>query len=203
MKRIFLAAIGLLLLAGGAHAQTATSGSNSTSGARSAAGAVAGVNSTINQYGAQIPNNTPGLAPAAVFGTNPCSMGGSAGGAGPGIGITLAFSTSEPGCERRNMAALLFNTDHKAAARELLCDDTGVRAAFARIGEPCAADRPQVSQPIAPPVADAPRPGPLPVRAGMNFATVAEDVRPRAARPDWCGLPDKSESDRAARANYC
>ena len=96
---------------------------------------------TENIGGTTVVKNVPEIVAPNISGGNPCLVGVSGGGAGPGIGITLGIGYSDRGCERRNSAALLNNIGEKAAAVELMCDDDRVRAALARAGQPCEADR--------------------------------------------------------------
>ena len=165
-------------------------GANGTNGANSAdppaALGSAGNPLTENIGGTTTLRNTPEIVAPNISGGNPCLVGISGGGAGPGIGITLGIGYSDKGCERRNSAALLSNIGQRDAAIELMCDDQGVREALARSGHPCAADR-AVAAPVA--AVD-----PAVVRRQQDAATPAAlAVASKPSRPDWCETASPAE----------
>ena len=142
---------------------------------------------TENIGGTQTIRNTPEIVAPNIAGGNPCLVGISGGGAGPGIGITLGIGYSDKGCERRNSAALLSNMGEKDVAVELMCDDDNVRQAMARTGHPCAADR-AVATPVATQI------DPAVVRRQQDAAMPAQlAVASKPARPDWCGTSSPAE----------
>lgn len=149
----------------------------------------------LNSNGTQTLRDVPEIVAPNINGGNPCLVGISGGGAGPGIGITLGIGYSDKGCERRNSAALLNNIGEKAAAIELMCDDDKVRQALLRAGQPCAADR---ARPATAPVATAPAPAqnyiyahsvdPAIIRRQQEVALAPTQTQPRPVKtyPDWC-----------------
>jgi hypothetical protein len=160
-------------------------GTNGTNGANSAdppALGSAGNPLTENIGGTTTLRNTPEIIAPNISGGNPCLVGISGGGAGPGIGITLGIGYADRGCERRNSAALLSNMGQKDVAVELMCDDQAVREAMARTGHPCAADR-AVATPVATTQID-----PAVVRRQQVAA-----APPPPARPDWCDTSSPAE----------
>lgn len=161
MLRILVIASVLAIPAGPCLAQstsTATGSANSsavnnagaTAGAISAGGTVSIVNgapgdSSLRYRGSYTVHNTPDIiAPGLTAGLNTCAGSYAAGVAVAGFGLTGGGTTVDEGCERRNMAALLGQMGEGDAAREVLCEDTVVRGAFARVGRPCIVDRPKV-----------------------------------------------------------
>jgi hypothetical protein len=162
-------------------------GANGTNGTNSAdppALGSAGNPLTENIGGTTTLRNTPEIIAPNISGGNPCLVGISGGGAGPGIGITLGIGYSDKGCERRNSAALLSNIGQRDVAIELMCDDQAVREAMARSGHPCAADR-AVAAPVA--AVD-----PAVVRRQQD-AVVPVQVATKPARPDWCATASAAE----------
>jgi hypothetical protein len=169
---------------------TDPAGANGTNGANSAdppALGSAGNPLTENIGGTQTIRNTPEIVAPNISGGNPCLVGISGGGAGPGIGITFGVGYSDRGCERRNSAALLSNIGERDVAIELMCDDQNVREAMARSGHPCAADR-AVAAPVA--AVD-----PAVIRRQQDAAQPAAQLAAasKPARPDWCGTSSPAE----------
>ena len=156
----------------------ATSNANASSGASSSAvnnaGAAAGAisaggtvsiingapgNSTSRYKGTYTVNNTPDVVPPGLTaGLNACAGSFAAGVAVAGFGLSGGGTTIDEGCERRNMAALLQQMGEADAAREVLCGDSVVRGAFARVGRPCISDRPKAPAAFAPGAAAAASP---------------------------------------------
>lgn len=178
MLRILFVASFLAIPAGPCLAQStssatsgATSNAGATAGAISAGGTVSIVNgapgdSTLRYRGGYTVHNTPDVvAPGLTSGLNTCAGSYAAGVAVAGFGLTGGGTTVDEGCERRNMAAVLQQMGEGDAAREVLCEDEVVRAAFARVGRPCISDRPKVAAAAALPVAAAMPPAPPPVVA--------------------------------------
>lgn len=61
--------------------------------------------------GTQTLRNTPdAVAPSVYAGTNPCAVGGSAAGAGPGIGISFGITTSSHECVQRAWYVLMMQS---------------------------------------------------------------------------------------------
>jgi hypothetical protein len=71
--------------------------------------------------------------------TSPCVIGSSVGIAGMGWGFSGGSGHKDDGCERRAAAALMHSFGHAEAAKEVLCVDPTVAAAYARAGMPCKA----------------------------------------------------------------
>jgi hypothetical protein len=162
---------------------TDPAGANGANGANSAdppALGSAGNPLTENIGGTTTLRNTPEIVAPNISGGNPCLVGISGGGAGPGIGITFGVGYSDKGCERRNSAALLSNIGEKDVAIELMCDDSNVREAMLRSGHPCAADRPVVAASAVDPAV---------VRRQQQAAVVPA----KPARPDWCQTASPAE----------
>jgi hypothetical protein len=159
-------------------------GTNGTNATDPPALGSAGNPLTENIGGTQTLRNTPEIIAPNISGGNPCLVGISGGGAGPGIGITLGIGYSDKGCERRNSAALLSNIGEKDVAIELMCDDQNVREAMQRSGHPCAADRPVVAATVSQQQID-----PAVVRRQQDAAVIPA----KPARPDWCQTASAAE----------
>lgn len=71
--------------------------------------------------------------------TAPCVIGSSVGVAGMGWGFSGGSGHQDAGCERRAVSALMHSFGHAEAAKEVLCVDPMVAAAYARVGMPCRA----------------------------------------------------------------
>jgi hypothetical protein len=71
--------------------------------------------------------------------TSPCVIGSSVGIAGMGWGFSGGSGHKDDGCERRAASALMHSFGHAEAAKEVLCVDPIVAAAYARAGMPCKA----------------------------------------------------------------
>jgi hypothetical protein len=173
-----------------------TGGSAGTSAATDAAASTAASgNFTGSNYtSTQTLRNTPEIAAPSIIGGDPCTVGGTGGVSLPGFGIVAARSWEGKACERRQVAALLYNMGHdssgargdaiRAAAVEVMCVERGVREALKRIGQPCVADR-DASRPPSPVVSEAP-----------SIAVAIATPPPAAAanqRPDWCSTASAQE----------
>jgi hypothetical protein len=134
---------------------------------------------TINYTGGYTVRNTPDIQAPSIVGGNPCSVGVSGGLSFPGVGIAGGATWADPGCERRQAAALLYNIGRQRAAVELMCQDTHVRAALRASGEPCTEDqRPLASAPTAVPASN--------LISAQNAAPPAPVAAARPAKPAWC-----------------
>lgn len=166
-KRLFYLIPASLALALPAHAQQ----THNTSQSNSSAGSIAHVgntSSTLISNSAAAPSNvtihnTPDALAPAISGGNPCTVGAALGGSVAGFGIAGGTSWADPGCERRQNAALLFNIGHQMAALAILCATDDVIAGLHAAGERC------------------PQDGPAPVAAAVPV--VVPYVH---RRPDWC-----------------
>jgi hypothetical protein len=173
------------------------SGSSPDSGG--SPGSSGGGDPTIRYGGSYTVHNTPDVAAPALFGgTNPCSVGVSAGVGVAGFGLSAGSTWSDRGCERRNSAVILFQANMPDVAVALLCQDHDIRSAFGNAGKPCPQDRvARVSQVVAPA-------GPItasvqPVPQFRPTTTIAARPLPVWRRPDWCDTV--SSQDVEARPN--
>ncbi|SDA27628.1 hypothetical protein SAMN02799622_04095 [Methylobacterium sp. UNC378MF] len=112
-------------------------GSNNVLGAAAAAGS----SSSVNIGGSGSGRNTPGVwAPGlAAAGIESCLGSASAGGAGPGFGVTIGGTLTDKGCNLRLYARTLYSLGHRVAATQILCNDPDVALALAVEGVPCLA----------------------------------------------------------------
>ena len=143
-----------------------------------------GTNSTQTINGTQTIKNTPEVIAPGIVGGNPCSVGVSGGIGLPGFGITGGGTWADKGCERRQVAALLWNIEQHTAALEVLCKDGDVRDAMKIAGTPCAMDRP---------VAVASVPAPAPAVVTTVLPPVAAPQQTLRKLPDWCSNVSKQE----------
>lgn len=131
--------------------------------------------------------NTPEIvAPNVVGGANGCAVGVSGGVSVAGFGVTTGAGWSDPDCERRNLAALAYNTGDHDLAAEILCDAKEVRAARARLGKPCLADvalAQAAHVALDPAIIRREQETTQPVIVAQPMMSVAAHP---AMRPDWC-----------------
>jgi hypothetical protein len=177
-----------------------TSGTSTTGtdAAASSAAATSGNSVTgTNFTSTQTLRNTPEIIPPSIVGGDPCTVGASGGVTLPGFGIVTGGSWEGKACERRQLAALLFNMGHgtpgakgntlQEAAVEVLCVEAGVREALKRIGQPCIVDR----------GAGSPTPSPTAFAAPKIAVAIATPSPPESAvpkqRPDWCNTASAQE----------
>lgn len=139
---------------------TAISGrASSTSGP---ATATTNINATTPAHTSQVVWQAPAVYAPPVVGGNLCAVGASTGVSWLGAGVALGGSWESDNCERRQLAAMLYNAGSSTAAKELLCDQRAVYDAMRRAGTPCVArlkwdgDAPAVSPP-APQLLQPPR----------------------------------------------
>jgi hypothetical protein len=147
---------------------TATGGSStSITGPSSATSGPASASTTINAttpaQTSQVVWQAPAVYAPPVVGGNLCAVGASSGVSWLGAGLALGASWESDNCERRQLAAMLYNAGSTTAAKELLCDQRAVYDAMRRAGTPCVArakwdgDAPAVSQPPPPQPLQPPR----------------------------------------------
>jgi hypothetical protein len=173
------------------------SGTSATDPAGTAAGAAtgSGTDPSYSISGTQTIRNTPEVIAPSIVGGNPCSVGVTSGLSLPGFGIVGGGSWEGKGCERRQLAALLYNMGYdlpterglplQQAAVEVLCNNDDVRAALKSVGQPCIADRAVA--------AAAPASAP-PATAVVAPVTATPLPAPQAPqRPDWCATASKAE----------
>jgi hypothetical protein len=180
-------------------------------------------NNNVHYSGTTTIRNTPDVgSPAMYGGTNPCSVGVSAGLGLPGIGLSGGATWSDHGCERRNTAVILYQANKARVAEALLCQDKDTRAAFMAAGDPCPQDRTPVAEahsaPVqmaaaALPVVAAPAVAPAAVVAApaapVQAPVVAAPARVTARagyvgpKPAWCSSPVKDATEGAYHSYYC
>jgi hypothetical protein len=193
-----------------------SSGTGAASGTAGTAG-TSGVGTTstdnVNYSGTTTVRNTPDVgAPAIYGGTNPCSVGASAGLGIPGFGLSGGATWSDHGCERRNTAVILYQANKARVAEALLCQDKDTRAAFMAAGDPCPQDRTPVAQAAAPVQVASVAPASPVVAAAPTVPPTAPEaqVTPRKVstgyvgpKPAWCASPVKDSTDQAYHSFYC
>ena len=152
---LFRLVAALMLVSSAAFGQTANSGSSSISGAasQSAAGALstsgqATVNNVIGGAAGGTPQyysqgdvtirSAPQVYVPSVIGGNVCAVGASGGASWLGAGFAFGASWESDNCERRQLAALMYNAGWKEASRELLCAHKPIYEAMKTAGTPCA-----------------------------------------------------------------
>jgi hypothetical protein len=141
-----------LLLCGGASAQS--SGNNSSSGSTaSSSGSVSGTATnagnaqTVNYNAAPTPDkltvrSAPGVAPPSLTTTlsETCMGSTSAGLSGIAFGLSLGGTWNDVECVNRLNARELRSLGHVDAAKQVLCENKAVRAAYRKVGAPCLDD---------------------------------------------------------------
>jgi hypothetical protein len=145
MLKIVTMACALALAAQPVLAQTAVSGSssNSTSGSSSQSGA--GAQSIVISKGSKIPRGVgAAVAPGLTAGGLTCQGSASAAVGGQGFGIAFGMTRMDRDCNSRENAKTIYLMGFRGAGTETMCDIPQVRAAMARAGTPCAADRARV-----------------------------------------------------------
>lgn len=105
--------------------------------------------STVDYRGGYDFRNVPGvIAPALTTTLTETCMGStSVGGAGIGFGFSAGTTWKDGDCVNRLNARELRTFGDTAAAKEVMCENDVVRAAYKRVGQPCAEreqDKPKV-----------------------------------------------------------
>jgi hypothetical protein len=186
-----------------------TDPNSSGTGAASGTSGTSGVSNTstdnVNYSGTTTVRNTPDVgAPAIYGGTNPCSVGASAGLGIPGFGLSGGATWSDHGCERRNTAVILYQANKAMVAEALLCQDKDTRAAFMAAGDPCPQDRTPVARAAAPEqVVAAATPALPPPPAQDQVASRKVSGGYVGPKPAWCTSPVKDSTDQAFHSFYC
>lgn len=136
MKKTIMTLAVLGLSAVTALAQTVNTDTSSNSQSQSGSQAV------VQQiYGKGHRTASSAIAPGLIASGLSCSGSAVAGGAGGGWGISLGITKQDKDCNIREDAKYVHGvTGDQGAAKEVLCDNPRIRAAFARAGRPCAAD---------------------------------------------------------------
>jgi hypothetical protein len=149
--------------AGNAGVTTGSNTVNFTSGGPSSVEYKGGYNiATTTKYsGGYDLNNVPAVTAPNLTTTltETCMGSSSVGGAGAGFGFSFGTTWRDTACVRRLDARQVHSLGDAQAAKEVMCESESVKAAFARVGRPCAADAPTtaagsiVTQSVAAPVA--------------------------------------------------
>jgi hypothetical protein len=116
---------------------------------------------TIKYSGGYDLNNVPAITAPNLTTTltETCMGSSSVGGAGAGFGFSFGTTWRDTACVRRLDARQVHSLGDAQAAKEVMCESESVKAAFARVGRPCAAEAPAtaagsiVTQPAVQPVA--------------------------------------------------
>ena len=136
--RIFVIASALLLIVSGAQAQVG-SGSNNGNGNVGTANGNGNGNGSGNTLSARANTRTTAVvAPSlAAAGIESCLGSTSVGGAGGGVGITIASTVTDRGCNLRLFSRTLYNLGHRKAATQILCNDPDAALALRSEGVHC------------------------------------------------------------------
>lgn len=170
---------------GGSAAANATGGQASASGGSATVNVSGAGGGTSGYYEARERLRVPDVSAPAIWSNNPCVVALSGGVAVAGFGASIGAGIEDRDCTRRANAQHLQAMGESAAAREVMCGNSEVRAAFVRVGRPCAED---VARPQA---AAAPAPAPV----------VATPVSAPARQvPGWCASYTAAER---ARMSVC
>ena len=98
--------------------------------------------SNSSKSGVSINTNIPRTAPDVIMpalaaGINPCGGSRSVGGSGATFGFSIGSTARDKNCEVRALAQELAGMGYREAARQLLCQDKRVSAAYEAAGMPC------------------------------------------------------------------
>lgn len=147
----------------------------------------------ITTQGTTTVRSAPDVAAPAIWSNNPCIISASGSVSVVGFGASLGAGIEDKDCTRRALAQLLSAMGYGPAAREVLCANREVRAAFLSVGQPCVADVRVQSVSVTPTRA----PESLPT---MTVATISAPVETRA----WCQpAARESVADRLMREANC
>lgn len=128
----------------------------------------------------------PDVAAPAIWSNNPCMVGASGGIGMQGFGLSFGAGIEDRDCTRRANAQHLVAMGETSAAREVMCGNAEVRAAFNRVGRPCVSDvpaRPDAAGPVQQIALPAALPAPVAAPSGP---------------PDWCATASPAERRRYA-----
>lgn len=115
-------------------------GSSNTTTATAAGGAsTATAGSSSSNVHVSARGNTPAVvAPGlTAAGIESCLGSNSIGGAGGGVGVTIAGTVTDKGCNLRLFSRTLYNLGHRKAATQILCNDPEVAQALRSEGVHC------------------------------------------------------------------
>lgn len=110
------------------------SGNGNGNGSNNTTTAAAASNVHVSARG-----NTPAVvAPSlTAAGIESCLGSNSIGGAGGGVGVTIAGTVTDKGCNLRLFSRTLYNLGHRKAATQILCNDPEVAQALRSEGVHC------------------------------------------------------------------
>lgn len=164
---------------------SARGGNARAAGGNATASGGAGGNATVTvegaggtYYGQRDRLQAPNVQAPAIWSNNPCVVALSGGVSVAGFGASIGAGIEDRDCTRRALAQHLVSMGEAPAAREVLCENSEVRAAFARVGRPCVADQQQVV-PVQAVALPAPAPTPV-VRRNL---------------PAYCSVPGIQNSE--------
>lgn len=136
--RIFIIASAMLLAVTGAQAQvgSGSNNGNNNSGVANGNGNGNGSGNTLSatSNSRHIALAAPSLAAAGI---ESCLGSTSVGGAGGGVGVTIASTVTDRGCNLRLFSRTLYNLGHRHAATQILCNDPDAALALRSEGVHC------------------------------------------------------------------
>lgn len=141
----------------GGSAQQSLSNSNTANGGNGGAGGSSNQTQSANNQGNSLSTvsnyrdrlQAPDINAPAIYASGPCSSGKSVGLAGPGFGISGGKTSTDPQCDRREVARVLMGVN-PALALKVLCSDPYVAAVAT--GNDCVSvekQSEQVTSPVA------------------------------------------------------
>lgn len=139
----------------GANANVSGGGTVSNPSATGGASGSSSVSVTTGSQTTTYPENqtirnVPMVYVPSLATGNICAVGVSAGASWLGAGFAFGTAWESMQCERRQVAALLWNMatpESRLAAKEVLCNSQEIRDAYKTIGQPCARDLSKVEGP--------------------------------------------------------
>jgi len=198
--KIFITALFVIPCVAVAQTSTNLNSSQSQAGSLSQSGGA-----TINNA-AQLPHTTStqtladtgqAIPPGLYGGTNTCEVGASGGVGAVGFDISLGREWSDEGCERRNIAVVLFTYLHNPqAAMIVMCEDPKVDAAMKYTTVPCPQDVGQTQN-----VAQIQTAQPI---KSLSLANKIASDQIVIKKPEFCNEPiGYDQADKTAYNYYC
>jgi hypothetical protein len=111
-----------------------TTTATATTGASTATAGSSSSNVHVSARGNTPAVVAPGLTAAGI---ESCLGSNSIGGAGGGVGVTIAGTVTDKGCNLRLFSRTLYNLGHRKAATQILCNDPEVAQALRSEGVHC------------------------------------------------------------------
>lgn len=122
----------------GGNAVSNAAGGNAVSNAAGGAGGAGGDgSSSVIIYGDQHKRSAAAAYAAPLYPTANCAVGNSAGMGVPGFTFSGAVTQIEENCARIEKSKRMEELGDHEVAREIMCNDPEIRAARARVGDPC------------------------------------------------------------------